>query len=132
MNNYFTSILFFFITYIGFSQSYQSKIDAVVSSTYSSKEPGISVLVAKDRKAIYSKAFGKSNLELNTPLETNSVFQIGSITKQFTAISILMLEEQGKLIKDRMAEFEATREAAITPPVAPTGIAAYKADTELS
>ena len=41
------------------------------------------------------------------------------------------LEEQGKLVKDRMAEFEATREAAITPPVAPTGIAAYKADTEL-
>jgi hypothetical protein len=37
------------------------------------------------------------------------------------------LEEQGKLVKDRMAEFEAT----ITPPVAPTGIAAYKADTEL-
>ncbi|KOY53102.1 serine hydrolase [Polaribacter dokdonensis] len=106
MNNYFTSILFFFITYIGFSQSYQSKIDAVVSSTYSSKEPGISVLVAKDRKAIYSKAFGKSNLELNTPLETNSVFQIGSITKQFTAISILMLEEQGKLsVEDKIGKY---------------------------
>ncbi|WP_397447556.1 serine hydrolase [Polaribacter sp. R77954] len=106
MNNYFTRILFFFITYIGFSQSYQSKIDAVVSSTYSSKEPGISVLVAKDRKAIYSKAFGKSNLELNTPLETNSVFQIGSITKQFTAISILMLEEQGKLsVEDKIGKY---------------------------
>jgi CubicO group peptidase (beta-lactamase class C family) len=106
MNNYFTSILFFFITYIGFSQSYQSKIDAVVSSTYSSKEPGISVLVAKDRKAIYSKAFGKSNLELNTPLETNSVFQIGSITKQFTATSILMLEEQGKLsVEDKIGKY---------------------------
>lgn len=41
------------------------------------------------------------------------------------------LEEQGKLIKDRMAEFEETKAAAITPPVAPTGIAAYEADTEL-
>ena len=40
---------------------------------------------------------GKSNLELNTTMSLENVFQIGSITKQFTAVSILMLAEQGKL-----------------------------------
>tara|TARA_R100000789_G_scaffold97183_1_gene99490 strand:- start:3 stop:116 length:114 start_codon:yes stop_codon:yes gene_type:complete len=37
--------------------------------------------VAKDGKPIYDKVFGKSNLELNTPMQLNAVFQIGSITK---------------------------------------------------
>jgi CubicO group peptidase (beta-lactamase class C family) len=43
------------------------------------------------------RKFGKSNLELNTDLNPENVFQLGSITKQFTAIAILILEEQGKL-----------------------------------
>lgn len=54
-------------------------------------------MITKDGKPVYKKAFGKSNLELNTDLNPESVFQLGSITKQFTAIAILILEEQGKL-----------------------------------
>ena len=97
MKNYFTSITFFLITFLSFSQNYESKIDSIISLNYNDDEPGISFLVAKEGKTIYGKAFGKSNLELNTLLQSNSVFQIGSITKQFTAISILMLAEEGKL-----------------------------------
>jgi CubicO group peptidase (beta-lactamase class C family) len=106
MNNFFTTLTFLFITYFSFSQSYESKIDSIVSLQYSANEPGIAILVAKDGKAIYKKALGKSNLELNIPIELNSVFQIGSITKQFTAISILMLAEQGKLnIEDKIGKY---------------------------
>ncbi|WP_223033219.1 serine hydrolase [Hanstruepera marina] len=106
MNNFFTTLTFLFITYFNFSQSYESKIDSIVSQQYNANDPGIAILVAKDGKAIYKKALGKSNLELNTPLEINSVFQIGSITKQFTAISILMLVEQGKLnIEDKIGKY---------------------------
>lgn len=54
-------------------------------------------MVAKAGKPIYQKAFGKANLELDVNLTTENVFQLGSMTKQFTAIAILMLEEQGKL-----------------------------------
>ena len=68
MNNFFTTLTFLFITYFSFSQSYESKIDSIVSLHYSSNDPGISILVAKEGKAIYQKALGKSNLELNTPI----------------------------------------------------------------
>lgn len=103
---FFTRLTFLFITYFGFSQSYESKIDSIVSLNYNANEPGISILVAKEGESIYSKAFGKSNLQLNTPLQKSSVFQIGSITKQFTAVSILMLAEQGKLnIADEIGEY---------------------------
>ncbi len=44
----------------------------------------------------FEKAFGMANLELDVPMKTEMVFEIGSITKQFTAVSILMLLEQGK------------------------------------
>ena len=46
---------------------------------------------------MYQKAFGKASLELSVPMTTENVFEIGSITKQFTAVAILMLNEQGKL-----------------------------------
>lgn len=106
MNNFFTTLAFLFITYFSFSQSYESKINSIVSLQYSANEPGITILVAKDGKVIYKKALGKSNLELNIPIEVNSVFQIGSITKQFTAVSILMLAEQGKLnIEDKIGKY---------------------------
>ncbi len=54
-------------------------------------------MVTKNGKPMYRKAFGKANLELNVAMSPEHVFQLGSITKQFTAIAILMLEEQGKL-----------------------------------
>ena len=106
MNKFFTTLTFLFITYFSFCQSYESKIDSIVSLHYSANDPGITILVAKDGKAIYQKALGKSNLELHTPIKLNSVFQIGSITKQFTAVSILMLAEQNKLnIEDKIGKY---------------------------
>lgn len=106
MNNFITFIALFFTVHFCNSQNIESKIDAIISSSYTSNEPGISVLVAKEGKAIYKKAMGISNLELGTLMKTDNVFQIGSITKQFTAISILILEEQGKLrVKDVITKY---------------------------
>jgi CubicO group peptidase (beta-lactamase class C family) len=59
--------------------------------------PGGVFMVAKNGKAIYQKAFGKANLESDVQTTPDNVFQLGSMTKQFTAIAVLMLEEQGKL-----------------------------------
>ncbi len=55
--------------------------------------PGGAFMIAKNGKPIYQKAFGKANLELDVDLTPESVFQIGSMTKQFTAVAVLMLEE---------------------------------------
>ncbi len=56
-----------------------------------------SVLIARDGRPIISKGFGMANYELSVPNTPQTVFRIGSITKQFTAMAILMLQEQGKL-----------------------------------
>lgn len=79
------------------AQELEDRVDRLLQSQVSVNGPGISLLIVKEGKPIYQKAFGNANLELNVPLTTESVFQIGSMTKQFTAIAILMLEEEGKL-----------------------------------
>lgn len=90
----------------GQTQNITSQIDTYVSSIYNSDDPGVAILVAKDGKPIYQNAFGLANLELKIPLTTKNVFEVGSITKQFTAVSILMLEEQGKLkVEDEIIKY---------------------------
>jgi CubicO group peptidase (beta-lactamase class C family) len=59
-----------------------------------------SVLVARGDEVLFSKAYGSANLEWNVPNTLNTKFRIGSITKQFTAVAILLLEERGKLKLD--------------------------------
>lgn len=93
----FSLLIVFLLTFSIQAQSLDQKIDAMASEMYPKDGPGVSILIAKDGKPIYQKAFGLANLELNTPMTTGNVFEIGSITKQFTAVAILMLEEQGKL-----------------------------------
>jgi CubicO group peptidase (beta-lactamase class C family) len=88
------------------AQINETEINELLSQMYPDNESGATILIAKDGKAIYSKAFGSANLELNTPMNTNNVFEIGSITKQFTSVSILMLEEQGKLkVEDEITKY---------------------------
>lgn len=72
-------------------------IDSLVLEQVKPNEPGVAILIAKKGKIVYKKAFGSANLELNVPLEPDMIFQIGSITKQFTAVAILQLVEQGRI-----------------------------------
>lgn len=83
---------------VAHAQNLESKIDSLLLNVFKDKNgPGGAFLVAKEGKIIYEKAYGKSNIELESDLSPENVFQLGSITKQFTAIATLMLEEQGKL-----------------------------------
>lgn len=80
--------------------------DKMLIDQFKPDETGCAALVAKDGQVIYSKAFGMANLELNVPMQTDMVFRIGSITKQFTAVAILQLMEQGKLsLQDEITKF---------------------------
>ena len=64
------------------------------------------VLVAQKGKVIYRKAMGQADMEWNIPNAIDTRFQIGSITKQFTAASILQLAEQGKLsLDDKLSKY---------------------------
>lgn len=59
--------------------------------------PGVALMVIKDGTAIKTSSYGFANLELGVPVATNSVFEIGSVTKSFTAASLLLLQQDGKL-----------------------------------
>jgi CubicO group peptidase (beta-lactamase class C family) len=56
-----------------------------------------SILVARDGKPIVNKGYGMANIELNVRNTPDTVFRLGSITKQFTAMAIMMLADRGKL-----------------------------------
>src|SRR5215212_5631779 len=81
-------------------------IENLVQESYKPNEPGAAVIVAKDGEVIFRKGQGMANLELEVPIEPDMVFRLGSITKQFTAVAILMLAEQGKLdLDDSISQF---------------------------
>lgn len=62
--------------------------------------PGLALKVIRDGKTIKTAAYGLANLELRVPAEPETVFEIGSLTKQFTAAGILLLAEDGSLSVD--------------------------------
>jgi CubicO group peptidase (beta-lactamase class C family) len=78
-------------------QSLEKSIDSLMLTQYKPDGTGAVALVSKKGEVIYKKAFGLANFELNVPMSTDMVFEIASMTKQFTATAILMLEEEGKL-----------------------------------
>ncbi len=72
-------------------------VDEVFADVVKPGSPGCAVAVARDGKLLYAKGYGLANIEENIPLTPESVFDIGSTSKQFSAASILLLQQQGKL-----------------------------------
>lgn len=62
------------------------------------------VLIAENEKPIYHKAFGYTNFEKKAALDTTAIFELASISKQFTAMIIMMLKEKGQLAYDDLIE----------------------------
>jgi CubicO group peptidase (beta-lactamase class C family) len=74
-----------------------SRMDQVIQSYVSNRQFMGSALVARGDQVLFSKSYGSANLEWDIPNTPATKFRLGSITKQFTAASILLLEERGKL-----------------------------------
>ena len=72
-------------------------IEATLAPHFKSDEPGATVIVTRGGKTLYRGAFGLADVEKKTPLKPDDVLRIGSVTKQFTAVAILILADQGKL-----------------------------------
>ncbi|MFP4457037.1 MAG: serine hydrolase domain-containing protein [Clostridia bacterium] len=72
------------------------KIDKIFNH-YNSDTPGASVAVSKDGEIIFRKGYGRANLEYNIPIKKDTIFHVASVSKQFTAMSILLLEKKGLL-----------------------------------
>ena len=88
------------------AQSVEQKIDELLTAYSSQNKLNGSVLVAQKGKIIYQKGFGYRNAEQKIPNDVNSIFQIGSITKQITAAVIMQLQQEGKLsVKDKLSKY---------------------------
>ena len=74
-----------------------SDYQQILANGFEADDPGAAALVVHDGEVVFRGAVGMANLELRVPLEPDMVFEIGSITKQFTAAAILLLAEEGKL-----------------------------------
>jgi CubicO group peptidase (beta-lactamase class C family) len=70
---------------------------AALDEAYPSDGPGAAVLVRRQGRTVLRAGFGLASLDLAVPIDPAHVFEIGSVTKQFTAAAILRLSEEGKL-----------------------------------
>ena len=93
------NIIIIFSNTIHSQSSVTQKTDNIFSN-WEKDAPGCMVAVFKNGKTIYEKEFGLANMEHNIPIRSNTVFQIGSMSKQFTAACILLLVQEGKINMD--------------------------------
>ncbi len=84
-----------------FSPEQRAKIDGIAHKVLETTGvPSASLAVVKDGKIVYSQSYGDARLEPKLPATTQMAYSIGSISKQFTAAAVLMLQQQGKLSLD--------------------------------
>lgn len=88
--------LLLLLPFLSFSQKYRKEANTVLDTSFTNG-PGCAALISVNGMPQYTYCTGKANLELDVPMQIDNKFRIGSITKQFTAIGILILVEQGKL-----------------------------------
>jgi CubicO group peptidase (beta-lactamase class C family) len=112
MNIKITTILFFvFSIFLSNAQEAnltmdKAELDVFVSSIYQKEKSGASVLVSQKGKIIYERHVGFADIGREKSIKRSTRFPIGSITKQFTATAILLLQEQGKLgVSDYLGDY---------------------------
>ena len=81
----------------------EQKLDEVFKPWDKKDAPGGAVSVSVKGEVVYRKAFGMANLETGTPITTETVFDVGSVSKQFTATCVMLLQDEGKVKIDEQA-----------------------------
>jgi CubicO group peptidase (beta-lactamase class C family) len=81
-------------------QSDEAAIDEVFAAYDAPDVPGAAVAVIRGGEIIYSKAFGSAQLEYGIPVEPTTPFHVASVSKQFTAMAVLLLVEEGRIDLD--------------------------------
>ncbi len=84
----------------------ETKIDSLFSEYNKMNSPGFAVGIFKDQKALLTKGYGMANLDYNIPITPNTVFNIASLSKQFTAASIALLILRDSIsLEDNVSKF---------------------------
>ena len=88
-------------------ESVESRVDAFVRGEMQrQKIPGVSLAVIKDGKAVLVKGYGLANIEHQVPVKPETIFQSGSVGKQFTAMAVMLLVDEGKIgLDDKIGKY---------------------------
>jgi len=81
-------------------EDFTAKVDEIFRKADTTVTPGCALSVMRDGKIIYERGYGMADLDHNVPITPATVFHVASMSKQFTAASIVMLAQQGKLSLD--------------------------------
>jgi CubicO group peptidase (beta-lactamase class C family) len=88
------------------SQTNEKVVDAMFRDFDWANSPGAAVIVIKEGKSFFAKGYGLADLEKKIPCTTNTNFRLASVTKQFTAMAVLILVAREKLsLQDRLPKF---------------------------
>ncbi|PWE17046.1 hypothetical protein DDZ18_10110 [Marinicauda salina] len=88
------------------ADDWTARAEAYVESAWPADGPGAAVIVARDGETVFAEGRGLADLETGEPITPDTVFRLGSITKQFSAAVILQLVEEGRLsLDDRVSDF---------------------------
>src|ERR1051325_12236601 len=86
---------------VALAQNSRDKVDAYIHTAMAKRQiPGLALLVVRDGKIIKQQGYGFSNVELQVPVKPETLFQSGSMGKQFTATAVMMLVEEGRISLD--------------------------------
>jgi CubicO group peptidase (beta-lactamase class C family) len=92
------AIVLFFITSTAVAQDPIAAVDAFLKAEMQEQKiPGVSLAVVRDGKPLIVKGYGFANVEHQVPVKPETIFQSGSVGKQFTAMAVMMLVEEGKI-----------------------------------
>ncbi|MEP7322062.1 MAG: serine hydrolase domain-containing protein [Saprospiraceae bacterium] len=99
MKKLFFLLVLCFIKHAGTSQSWQDTVMLIEKAfeRYKQTNPGAQLAISRNGNIIFSNAWGMADLEHHVSLTKESVIEAGSVSKQFTAAAMLLLEQQGKL-----------------------------------
>lgn len=100
-------VLALLVVVLTFNLSRADNVDDFIKAEMERQHvPGVSVVVIKDMKIVKMEGYGFANLELNIPVKPDTVFKIGSVSKQFIAAGIMLLVQDGKIsLEDNISKF---------------------------
>lgn len=82
------------------------RLDSLLTASFPADAPGAAMIVLRGDDVIFSKGYGLADMETKAPIDCNTFFNIASMSKQFTAVAILKLAEEGKIsLDDSMSKY---------------------------
>jgi CubicO group peptidase (beta-lactamase class C family) len=101
------AVISLFVNPVAAQEGGAAKIDEFIKAEMRKQQiPGVSLAVVRNGEIVYAKGYGYANVEHQVPVKPETIFQSGSVGKQFTAMAVMMLVEEGKIgLDDKIGKY---------------------------